>query len=234
MKSTVLITVTAVTFVAAAFTTSECSSWYTIEEGRKWEIHEHDAKGNLTSKVQSEVMNVTNISNGIEAQVHARVLDDKNKELSNTTYGISCIDGSLRFDMKRFLPEEQMEAFKDMEVTIATDYLEFPSVIATGQTLRDGVMVLTIKNAGMEYGTVTVRIYNRKVEKQENISVPAGTYDCFKITEDYEIILNMMGMSVPTHTKSAQWISRRVGIVRTESYNRQGKIENYSVLGSFN
>ena len=72
---------------------------------------------------------------------------------------------------------------------------------------------------------MSVRISNRKVEAQEDITTPAGTFKCFKITYDVDskVIFKTQG-------KGVEWISQQVGTVRTESHDSKGKMLSYSLL----
>jgi hypothetical protein len=75
---------------------------------------------------------------------------------------------------------------------------------------------------------MSTKITNRKVEILEEITTPAGKYKCAKITYDMEM---KMGMVIKL--KGVEWISQKVGIVRSESYDQKGKLMSYSVLSSF-
>ena len=68
-------------------------------------------------------------------------------------------------------------------------------------------------------------IYNRKVEAEEEISTKAGTFKCFKIS--YDILTDAM---IDIKGSAIEWIAKDVGAVRTESYNKKGKLTGYSEL----
>lgn len=64
-------------------------------------------------------------------------------------------------------------------------FVVYPASMEVGQTFED----LTGKTIGYGSrggkGTVVAEIKNRKVEKKETITTPAGTWEAFKITFDY-------------------------------------------------
>ena len=64
---------------------------------------------------------------------------------------------------------------------------------------------------------------------QEEIKVPAGTYDTYKINS----IIKFDAM-ITRETKNTEWIAKNVGVVRTEQYDKNGKlisIELYDQTG---
>jgi len=75
---------------------------------------------------------------------------------------------------------------------------------------------------------MNVWITNRKVEAIEDITTPAGTFTCYKISSDVETKM-MMKISI----KSVEWYAKNVGTVRTESYNNNGKLTGYTLLTDF-
>ena len=72
---------------------------------------------------------------------------------------------------------------------------------------------------------------DRTVVARENITTPAGTFDCYAITYTSELKMNM-GMNQINNGK--QWISEGVGMVKQEDYNAKGKLTGSSVLTEFN
>jgi hypothetical protein len=75
--------------------------------------------------------------------------------------------------------------------------------------------------------TMTVKVYNRKVEAIENITTPAGSFECSKITYNID---TKVGLSVKL--TGIEWVSKNVGVVRSESYNTKGKLQGYTLLTS--
>jgi hypothetical protein len=94
--------------------------------------------------------------------------------------------------------------------------------------LNDGEVSMAISNQmGMKIMTMSTRLTNRTVEGFEDITTPAGTFKCAKITSDIEAKV-MMKMKL----KMVEWISENVGTVRSESRDEKGKLNSYTVLTS--
>jgi hypothetical protein len=58
------------------------------------------------------------------------------------------------------------------------------------------------------------------------VTTPAGTFECYKLT--YDMIIDFMMGSM--EMKNVQYITEKYGAVRTETYDSDGKLLNYTVL----
>lgn len=81
---------------------------------------------------------------------------------------------------------KSMESFKDMEVSFSGSDMTFPSSLSVGQVLEDASITMAASSGGMTLMKMTINITNRKVVSSESVTVPAGTFDCYKITYDLE------------------------------------------------
>ena len=72
---------------------------------------------------------------------------------------------------------------------------------------------------------MSVSITNRKVEAVENITTPAGTFECYKIT--YDVATKMM---INVKMKATEWYAKNVGMVKSESYTSDGKLAGSTLL----
>lgn len=73
---------------------------------------------------------------------------------------------------------------------------------------------------------LSTNIINRRVEAIEDIAVPAGSFQCFKLTGD--IIATVMGKKANSST--AEWYAKGVGVVKSETYDKNGKLDSYIQL----
>jgi len=82
----------------------------------------------------------------------------------------------------------------------------------------------------MSLGFMTMKmsatVANRKLEAIEDISVKGGTFKCYKFTSD--VTSTAMGMKM--NLKNTDWYSKGIGIVRTESYDKNGKLQSHMEL----
>ena len=121
---------------------------------------------------------------------------------------------------------ESMQAYKDMDITVKSDEIEIPDNPKPGDVLKGGTVSLNVNTEGMKMMNMTMTISDRKVEAIENITTPAGTFECIKISYSFQskmMMINVQGSGV-------EWIARGVGTVRSESYAKNGKLTGYTEL----
>lgn len=139
----------------------------------------------------------------------------------------SCKDGMVELDMSKYIPEETMESFKSMDIEMEFDAITIPENLEVGQYLEDGGVKMTI--AGPMQMSMEIKIQDRKVMAKEEIEVPAGTFDTYKINS-----IIKLDMMMTRETKNVEWIAKNVGVVRSEQYDKNGKLAGYSVLSEIN
>ena len=137
----------------------------------------------------------------------------------------------MYIDMRNFISDEQLKAFGEQELAVDSENLEMPSNLSVGQTLKDGSVKVTASGSGIPMA-ITVNITNRKVVGKESVTTPAGTYDCFKITSDIAT-QTQMGIKMNVNISSIDWVTSKLGIIKSESYNKNGKSMGYTVLSSW-
>ncbi|MBP7849586.1 MAG: hypothetical protein KA053_04860 [Lentimicrobiaceae bacterium] len=206
----------------------DCNAYFPYKEGFTIEMRHYDKKDKLSGSSVQKVKSIRQIDGGMAYVMSQLFRDDKGAEQFSGDFEISCQDGLIRVDMKKLLGPAMMGAYEGMEVQIDGDQLEFPSSLQVGQVLKGGVMNITIMNQGMKMMSMQVVVSDRVVEAKENLTTPAGTFECYKIAYDTETKLLMKVKS-----KSEEWIAEGVGVVKMASYGSNGKLENYSVLTSF-
>ena len=122
-----------------------------------------------------------------------------------------------------------MQAYQNMEVDVDASDFEMPNLDeAEGTQLKDGSIRIAI-GGGAPGLTMNISITDRKIEKKESYTSPAGTFDCIVLSQKVKtkMVVNIEG-------SSKEWYSENVGVVRTESYNKSGKMTGYSLLTALN
>ncbi len=204
-----------------------CDSYYPVKEGTVLTQEQYSAKGKLTGKTEQTLSKVTNNGGVLTIDMQVKSFDEKGAELGNGAFSVTCDKGTIKVDMRSFLDTKAMEGFKDMTVDIQSNDIEIPAVLSPGLTLNDGSINVTVSNQGMKLMSILTKITNRKVEAKETITVGTVAYECYKISS----IIQSKSMFM-VETKSVEWISKGVGVVRSESYDKNGKLLSYSILTS--
>ncbi len=210
-----------------ALSQSECKPYLPVDVGTKWEMTNYNAKGKQQGKLSYELLSKETVGNEIIFTVQTISYDKKGKELYSNTFTAKCVDGKFEFDMAMKMDGASMGPYQNMDVEVDASRYEIPDVDApAGTVLEDGSLRVTAGGGPIGLN-MTVDITNRLVEARETITTPAGEFDCLVLTQ--EVSTKMM---IKVRGKSKEWYSPNIGVVRTESYNKKGKLMGYSEITS--
>lgn len=205
----------------------ECGEVLFMKMGNVLTYTEYTKKGKEKGRTVHKTVAVTQEEDHYTAIINASRQDKKNKETFSTDFKTHCLGGLFKVDMIRFFDydklAEQQQGFK---LAIDGDVLEFPVGSKVGDQLDDGHITLKLQNEGFTLITMTFDIKNRKIVGEENVTTPAGTFSCQKVTFDFESkfgIIKVKGSGV-------EWYHDNVVVIRSESYNKNGKLTGYHEL----
>ncbi len=219
-----------------AMRAQECTPYFPAEEGKELVYQFYDAKDKPTLKAHYRVVDVKDTPDGLKITIEnwyestAEKEKKKKKEeemLPDTLFfDYYCKGGRFYIDMTSAL-SKILGMYQEADLDIQSNDLVLPSDLKVGQTLPDaGVTVVVRGDGGIKLVTITSNALHRRVAEKEKVTTPAGTFDCYKITYDVE---GKVGF-VKTHAKGATWYAKGVGTVRSESYDKKGKLQSYQVL----
>lgn len=217
-----------VIFCSAFAAKAQCNQFYAIEDGSEWEYQSLNAKGKSTGKSIQKVSSFSKKGNSFEAIVRSQMLDDKGKEVMTMDMELKCEGGTMFMDMRNLVSQDQMKAFGNYEVKVEATNLELPSSLSDGQSLNDGNIVITALNAPIPM-KMEITVRNRKVIGKESVTTPAGTFDSYKISSEM-VMQSQFGLKMTVEASSVEWIAPKVAVVKTESYNKNGKLMGSTVL----
>lgn len=224
------------TFIIAVFSLNQlfaqCNSYFSFRNGAKYEMESYNSKDKKTGKITNHVKNLSEGNNQFEALIESKTFDHKDKEQTTGEYTITCKEGIVSMDLKKLIPQESLQAYKDMDIQISGENLQIPSLLKVGDRLKDGFIKGEVKekNSTSIFSTFEFNITDRKVDGKESITTPAGTFDCFKISYNMQMNTRMMGVNIPTNMKGVEYITEKAGVVKSEFYNKNGKLGGYSIL----
>ncbi|MDY0103120.1 MAG: hypothetical protein RBS07_09270 [Lentimicrobium sp.] len=205
-----------------------CEGFFPMKQGAVIETQSFNPKDKLQGTNRQTILAVDQIEDGMAITVKSEQLDEKGKPSFEQELTMRCVDDVFYMDMKEMLDPKTMGGFKDMEVSVSGVDLEFPGIMEVGQTLNDGNIEMSASSSGFTVMNMTVKILNRKVEAYEPVTTPAGTFDCFKISYDIE-----MHTIVNIKAKGTEWVAKNVGVVKSEQYDKNGKLTGYTLLSQF-
>ncbi len=222
-----LLALTIAFFAVTSSAQVDCDVYLPTDKGTKWEMTNYSAKGKETGKVTYELIDKVETDTATIYKIKTVSYDKKGEEQYSSTFEASCNGDHFHYDMDCMIDGEQMAAYKDMDVDVDASELELPKAdAAAGTELADGSITIKMgTSTGMPMMKMTVNVTDRKVEGQESKTTPAGTFECTKLTQkvDTRIVMKI-------EASSTEWYSKDVGLVRSESYNKKGKLTGYSEL----
>ena len=206
----------------------ECVFYSPVEKGTVLTHSNYDKKDKLTGTTTQTV-----IDNYVEEGTQVIKLRNEYQGVDMdsvfmTELELKCKDGKYYVDMESYIGENTLTPYSDMETTFEVENMTIPAELKVGEVLDNGKITVTISNNGMKIMTISVNISNRKVEAKEDITTRAGTFECYKIS--YDISTKML---ITIKASTVEWYAKNVGVVRSESYNKKGKLTGYTVLTDF-
>lgn len=209
------------------FSQSNCKPYVPITKGTTWEVTSYSPKDKVTGTVTYKLLDVVISENKSVFSIRATTFDKKGEQTFSSKYEATCVNGNFEFDMAFMIDGSVMGAYNNMDVDVDATKFEIPSMDAeAGTVLKDGSLIVKVSSSGVSIFKMAVDVTERKVEAKEEVTTPAGTFYCLKLTQN---INTKMGF-VKADATSKEWYAENIGIVRSESYNKKGKLTGYELL----
>lgn len=205
---------------------NDCRPFIPQEVGTLWEITNYTPKGKEDGMITYELLDKQVDGTNVTYTVQTLTYDKKGEEVFSTTFEAYCTDGKFEFDMAYKMDGGAMQSYQDMDMEIDASKYEIPDLdAAPGTQLPDGTMDVRIVVGGAMNINMNVAITDRVIENPETITTPAGTFDCVVMSQNVRT-----KMIVNIQAASKEWYAEGVGVIRTESFNKKGKLTGYSEL----
>ena len=204
---------------------SSCSKYYPMVDGALLQYTSYDKKGKEEGQIDYKVTNVNGSGDHITATMVMEISDQKGNTFSSD-YDITCDGNVVRIDFKSLMNEQMLSQMGEMEMDITGTDMELPNNLSVGQELPDSNVNVKMKMSGVMNMNMNVETINRKVEKQESVTTPAGTFDCYVIYSETRTKMMMSNQTQPSRI----WLAEGVGMVKQESYNKSGKLMGSTLL----
>lgn len=235
MKSLLFIVI-CIAFCIPGELTAQCNPYFAYSQGTSLTLTNYNPKGKEESSQKMTIVDVTKEGDKEVLKTDIVIYDKKGDEITSNQIEMICEDGKFKMDLSRFVPRGMGET-QGIDISFEGDGVSVPSELSVGKSLEDGDFSMKIQSdnpalSGMMGGT-EIAITDRKVLAKESITTPAGTFDCFKVSSKTTSATKMMGMTRTVESSSIEWISKEVGMVRVESYDKKDKLSMYTELTSF-
>ncbi len=202
-----------------------------MEEGVSFQYTMSNKKGKPEGTTDYSITEVTNSGGTTTATMNMKFTDNKGEEIMVSDFKISCTGQGIKIDYNSLVPSKMIEQYTEMgmEMDITGTDINIPNNLSVGQDLDDANVTINIKMTGMNM-TMKVDQINRKVVSKESVTTPAGTFECYLLTED--TISETMGVKQNMSTKL--WLAEDVGMVKQEIYNKKGALTSHMELTKYN
>lgn len=201
-----------------------CDLYIPFKEGTVLNYTSYNAKGKEIGQSRQTLLSKSEENGATNFVVRQENLSDKDAKPVDLKY--SCTGDRFIIDMSSFLDPKQQESYKDMQVDMTFESIDIPSGVTAGTTLKDGNIVIKVVSDSPINISTKIYITNRKVNAIETITTPAGSFECIKISQTITTDMGIMKLSFNT----IEWLSKNVGSVKSETYNKQNKMVSYQQL----
>ncbi len=202
------------------------NSFFPTKAGTVQVYANKNAKGKADSYSRQTVQDVEGSGSNMSISYVLELLD-KNQKPSDPPVEVPCKvtikDDVVFMDMNQVFAGQMKDQQMKMEVTGVP--MELPNNMQPGQSLKDADMTMTIDMTIMKMKTV-MKMTDGKCLAIEDVTVPAGTFKCHKITQT--VTTTVMKRDVTARTVS--WYAPGVGTVKTETYNDKDKLQGSTEL----
>jgi hypothetical protein len=134
------------------------------------------------------------------------------------------------------LPTDALRAFRNRKLGYTPLPLAWPNQPTAGSTLPSGGVSVQVSSSMVNIATVSVHLRNRRVVSGPTpLTTPAGTFSCYKVEASREsATVPRPDMAMRSSVKQVDFYTPGVGIIRTEVYNKKGKLEQVRELTARN
>ena len=220
-----LIFITAILLVGMILPAQEI--FFPSKEGTVLVYKTFDKKDKETSMVRYTITNLKVSGNDMDITYQFESIDPKDKLVYKDEITIHKKGDMLYFDMSNFINKAMFQQNGEIpaDVKITGNSMEIPSNPKSGDILPDANVEMSV-SMGIINMKMSANVTNRKVEDIEAITVKAGTFKAYKFSSD----VNSSAMGMKFKTKSTEWYAKGVGVVKSEQYDKNDKLQSYMEL----
>ncbi len=218
------------TLFSVALLAQDCDFYIPLEEGKGFKYQNFNHRDREDGSQEMIIKSVILHDDHTEAIIETRYYNRRDRLQHEGEYSIRCKGNEMVLDIQSMLDPDLMEGFEGMEVSFTTTDLTIPNNVSVGDQLPDGIMEIKVSAGGMTMTEMDFTTRNRKVQAMEEITTPAGTFECYKITYENFIDTQAMGFSRKSTSLGVEYYAPGVGMVRSELYDENENLESYTVL----
>lgn len=209
------------------------SGLFPSKNSTEWELLTYGRKKQLISKTANYFKFIDSTDGYFNGNVYSTLYDADGKKLTQYHYSLISTKGDLTINIISMMAEDQHIYYAKFDMAVYQDEpLFIPANPTVNQTLPNGKLASNIlnKKTGAVQETLVLDAVNRKVLAKESVTVPAGVFECYKISTTINILATVMNVPFKNHFTMYEWYAPGIGIVKSEGYDKKGELACYSVL----
>lgn len=207
-----------------------CMDFFPTKQGAVLISKTYDAANNLLSTMTYQVTKAYGSQSGEELEIGFTMTDAKGKTIDQGSLNARCDDGTFYMTMVNRTISPDVIKLLGSDTELVGDFLDYPNTFDANNPPSGGIGMTggeyTVRSKNNKKESMSVRVYGRKYEKNEQVTTPAGSFQAAKVTFNFETTQNKKS----TTYKGVEWYAPNAGIIRTETYDKNGKLQNYTVL----
>ncbi|SNR31138.1 TapB family protein [Hymenobacter mucosus] len=226
---------------AQAPTAYDCTHPFGLYDNMEVVYQLQDADGKAAGTIRNRVVLLGSEQNKKQTITTNTVLlksglyDTKNRllRLQDVTY--LCRQDTSFTDGTSELNPESLRSFRDRRFAYAPVPLAWPNQPTVGSTLPGGGVTVQVSSTAVDIAQVYTRVQKRRITGTESVTTPAGTFECYKVESERESATAARAdMVMRTVNRTVDYYSPAVGLVKTEVYGKNGKLEQVRLLTTIN
>jgi hypothetical protein len=220
-----IIFITATLLIAIVLNAQE--TFFPTKEGTVLVYKSFDKKDKVTSMMKYTIKNLKTNGSDMDITYLCESLDPKEKLVFKEEITIKQRGDKLYVDMGNFINKSVFQQNGEIpaEVEIKGNNMEIPLNPQPGDVLPDANVEMALK-MGFVNMKVSAELTNRKVEAIEEIAVTGGNFKAYKFSSD----VNSTAMGIKVKATNIDWYAKGIGTVKSESYDKNGKLQGRTEL----
>lgn len=221
-------------------TAADCAHPFGLREGQEVEYRLLNAKGRPTGSWRCRVVSIRTDTTGKKSQRVAttRVLlksglyDPSNLVLQQQDLTFFCRRDTTFTDGLAEINYEGLRSFRDRRLAFEGVPLPWPHQPAAGARLAGGGATVRVSSPMVAIASVKTTLSQRRVlAGPAPVTVPAGTFSCFVVESQRELATAARAdLVLKSGGRQVDYYDPAVGIVKTEYYDKGGKLLQSRVL----
>lgn len=207
----------------------DCMEYKLLTEGAEWQMKTYDKKDKEEGVIDYKILKAYEDGGEKKWDAKMNMKDADEESINEVEFTMSCTDGVFKMSSFTSVNLSSMQDMGQMDMEVDAGDIEYPSDMTVGTKLADAQMNMKFSMNGMQVMSTDVLIKDREVLAYEDITVPAGTYKAYKITQTTEV----KSAFVKTESVTIDYYVPGFGAVKSEHYDKKGKLEGYSLLTKY-